>query len=227
MDPEQQLTFDAEGYVRMEDLPDVDPDTALAPAELARLHDALIGEQPPDSLLASWDAVVETVDELVPGDLADIVPNEPAFAPGPINLVDDGDQPGPTHTAERPTIGEPDASQTPDADGPRPSLSRSTARLLSPTPSPSYLSTTTRPSGCSTSPRSRCPTTMPTSRSTTSTSTRSTSSSTATTRSSEPAHILSMPPSSREHFAHPHTPIPDIYATAGHQPGERVPREQT
>jgi hypothetical protein len=117
MDPEQQLTFDAEGYVRMEDLPDVDPDAALAPGELARLHDALIGEQPPDSLLASWDAVVESVDELAPGDLADIVPNEPASTPGPINLVDDGDQPVPAHTAERPAIGEPDASQTPDADG--------------------------------------------------------------------------------------------------------------
>jgi hypothetical protein len=88
------LTFDADGFVRMDALPDVDPDVAVAPDELARLQSALRDGAVPSNVGADWDAMVADVDRIDFGDSLALVPDDGVDVdgdgpPGPIVLVED------------------------------------------------------------------------------------------------------------------------------------------
>lgn len=101
------LTFDADGFVRMDALPDVDPDAAVTPDELARLQAALHDESVPSRVGADWDAMVADVDRIDFGDSIDLVPDDGTdtdVASGPIVLVEDQ-----IDAARRPADFEPDA----------------------------------------------------------------------------------------------------------------------
>jgi hypothetical protein len=94
MSDHADLTFDADGFVRMDALPDVDPDGAVTPAELARLQAALHDEVVPSSVGADWDAMVADVDRIDFGDSTGLVPDDGADLDvdgpsGPIVLVED------------------------------------------------------------------------------------------------------------------------------------------
>lgn len=113
MNDEPRLTFDADGFVHMDDLPDVDPDTALAPAALERVHAALVDDAVPTDVGAGWDAMVADVDAIDMRDTASLVPADDVdldvdTAAGPIVLVDDPPDTDPAPAANS-TEFEPDA----------------------------------------------------------------------------------------------------------------------
>jgi hypothetical protein len=112
------LTFDADGFVQMDALPDIDPDVAVTPDELARLQTALHHEAVPSLVDSAWDAMVADVDRIDFGDSIGLVPDDGAdldvHGPsGPIVLVDDDtDAAGPPVDFEPDAIGRPGSVST-------------------------------------------------------------------------------------------------------------------
>jgi hypothetical protein len=92
---EPSLTFDEQGYVRMDALADADPDQVLASADLARLQERLHQDPLPQELEDDWDQFLDrATDATIDGaDLRDLLPDDSlldAAGDGPIVLVPDG-----------------------------------------------------------------------------------------------------------------------------------------
>jgi hypothetical protein len=100
MSDRPDLSFDADGFVRMDELPDLDPELAVAPDSLARLQAALHDEPVPKDVGADWDAMVGQIDRIDAGDSIHLVPDNDGAEPegdgasGPIVLVEDVAAPG-------------------------------------------------------------------------------------------------------------------------------------
>jgi hypothetical protein len=114
------LTFDPDGFVRMDDLPDTDPDAALPPDELTRLQAMMHGDAVPTGIEAGWDAMVADIDRIDFGDSLALVPDDGADPDGdgpagPIVLVDDDAAGGSSGEFEPEAIGRPDSTSTTSA----------------------------------------------------------------------------------------------------------------
>lgn len=93
MEDDGLLTFDEHGFVRMDELPDVDPDLALPTGELDRVRLVLRDDPIPQSLDDGWDAMVDQVDTVDGTDSIGLIPDDADDAGdavvGPIVLVAD------------------------------------------------------------------------------------------------------------------------------------------
>lgn len=120
MSDDSGLTFDADGFVRMDDLPDVDPDSAIPESQLDHIRLVLQDDPIPARLESGWDSLVAGVDAVDGSDSISLIPDDSGSdaISGPIMLIDDpADDANLTSMGDAPTddIGDDDlAAAAPD-----------------------------------------------------------------------------------------------------------------